>query len=206
MRALFVLLLAALCGCKSGAGGVSGEIDFPGSTPGSSPVTLSVRSGDGFSCFIFGRSLFCEGLSTNADLGIDSLSFEPYVTDSDSNLTGLLVRDDTVCVTSSVLTRPYSSTPGTATYCIGEATLQSAPGGHPVIYGGPLFSLASYGTPDLTFSFAEEPFVGSDLTLEIFVASNFLTDGTTRAAVNEIDCEITADLSRLICPNFEVNL
>lgn len=201
---LIVLGLLALffTGCNSKDSG--GSADFSDVLPPDSgtPVTLTVRSGSGFDCLIADGRVFCRGSSANVDLAISAVEFEEYFADANSDVTAFKVWDDTLCVETQVLDRPYNGGPGYATYCFGERTLGAQVGADPVIYSGPMFSTAAHGSADL--SYTVEPFAGGDVYITNF--DSYVTDGVGSVNESAVGCLLSADGTLIECPNFEVVL
>jgi hypothetical protein len=200
--ALGTVILIGLSGCLAGGSADSSSVDLPNPAPVGESFIAEVHSGDGFECFVFRDSVFCRGSSVNADIAVSSVDFALYFEDSDTNVRGLLTYDDTLCVETSVLTRPVSRTPGVATYCIGEATLQNTPGGHPIVYGGPNFSSGVNGSSDVTY--ASEPMMGADLDLTVVLAANVFTDGFSQTSERSENCLLIEGI--LTCETFTVDV
>ena len=194
-----------LTGCLSGGGPAadSADLPYPSPDPTPIPVSVTVRSGSGFECLLFDSALYCRGDSVNADLAILSVGFEPYVIDSDSSLTGLLIRDDTLCFSSVVSERPLSGDVGTASYCIGEATLQNTNGVSPSVYSGPVFSLTENGSSDLVFS-SGVPMFGAEVNLQVLLNSNIFTDGLDSVSERTESCGLNG--STLSCETFTMEV
>lgn len=178
----------SLAACKSGGGGSQSLGGGPSDPDVPISLTVEVHTGSGFECFILGRGLYCRGVSTNVDLDINSAQFALYAEDSDSNMETILTRDDTLCFTTAVQDRPFGGGSGIATYCIGEASLQGAPGGQPMIYTTPMFSSVSHGSPDLSYS--SEPMMAADLPMSTVIAANVLTDGQGSVSVDTENCTL----------------
>lgn len=201
MRLLIFLLALSLTACKGGGSSAAAAPD--GGNPGVTPqaVVVTVKTGQGFECFSFTGSIWCRGVSLNADINLNSpATFTEYVTDSNSDILALETWDDTICWSSLVTTRPVSRGTGNATYCIGEATLAGSYAGYPVVYGGPNYSTAVNGSADLTY--ASEPFMGGDITMTDLLNSTIMTDGSGSVSATPVNC--LWDGTELDCGTFEV--
>lgn len=207
-----LIFLAALnfVACKEK--GASGEAEFalvpsPGGVV-SSPVTLALKSGAGFSCFelpgvVSGEVIYCFGSNTALSLG----STQPIAyAASSSGFPEFEVWDDSFCVTSSVSLRPYSRLPGSALYCFGEASLRYNYVAYDLIYGGPIFSSASHGSPEVSFAF--DPFVGGDEPMDLMteVLGGWLVMGDSRSSVSSSSLSCSRNGNTLTCPSFTLNL
>lgn len=200
---LGLTLTVGLLGCKGG-GEAAGSVNAaPTPAPGV-PVTLTVKSGRDFSCFLFGDSLYCKGFSMNLDIALATSSYILYARDLDSDLTALLVWDDTICWSSVVQTQPRNRQYGHATYCAGESTLSGNSIDPRIVYSGPSFTDAANGSADLTY--ARHPFMGCDCTAAQWLAISAVTDGAGLTSETAIDCEITDEGVTLACPGFSLNL
>jgi hypothetical protein len=199
-----VLIAGLLIGCGSG-GGAADSSPAVSPSPGPTPTAQSVvvKSGRGFECFALGGSVWCRGSGGNSDIGLtDPTNFVEFLADGDSSVTNLETWDDTICATTVVTQRPYSNTPGVATYCVGEANLGGAIGAFPAIYSGPNFTPGVHDSPDLVFH--ATPMMGGDFPMVDLVNSSFMTDGTSFVTVSTLNCTITGVL--LACPGFSVTL
>lgn len=201
-HALTVLILTVLVGCKSGGGSVSFGDSSPNLIPSSVPVNVIVHTGNSFSCFAVGHRIFCGGNSIDHDVALNTASYIEYVNDGDSDILSLRTWDNTICWTTSVTTRPYSGTPGVATYCVGQATLQNT-NSEPVIYSGPSFG-PTYGSADLTYF--SQPMIGADWTLSDLINGNVITDTSSSVTSTLVTCALLQDSFVLSCPNFSVQL
>ena len=81
------ILLIGLVGCKGGSGGGGGSTDDAPDL--STPITVTVKGGNGFECFLLGGSLYCRGVSPNLDINLNTTDFIEYTYDSDSDLLSL---------------------------------------------------------------------------------------------------------------------
>lgn len=211
MKTLLILLLGLTLTACGGSGGGSGTTDDSNPADPDDSITepiyadYAIKSGDGFSCIHVSTGLYCWGASApvrtiNADIQSYSLW------------------NDTVCFEAIVAQRPAARTPGTATYCFGEANLNPSYAnngnfGGTIIYGGPTYSPAANGSSDLTYvsdnSSSMDPFVGADMTLDFWMnqtvtLSPFMVDGTNLTSEHTETCEVTEDLIK--CPSVEVSL
>lgn len=204
---MVVLILSVLglsaCGGGSGGGGADSSLPVV-EAPSGVPVVLTLKTGNGFECLIYSAAVFCRGVSANSDIGLNTASFVPLFEDSDSAIRTLRTWDDTICVESSVLDRPRNGGVGLAVYCIGEASLNGNSGDPRIVYSGPMFSVATHGSPDVTFS--RSPFMGGDFDMVTWIAVSAVTDGVSHVSETEISCSVDAGETAITCPNFEVNL
>lgn len=194
MRYLFLLLLI---GCGSGTSGDSASSDLVPPV-GGTPINLTIKDGNGFSCFVYDKSVYCEGV--NVLVGINSVNYIE-VFESQSVVTDLVTYDDTVCFTTSVGVRPVSTTAGVATYCLGEATLNGAYAGFPIRYAGPSFSVLDM-SPELIYSIL--PMMGGDIVMNQVVNETYVTDGT--GFVNQANELCLLDAGVITCSGFMVTL
>ncbi len=222
MKVAALLLSFLSSGCLGSAGSGGGS---SGSAPAFSPspapdvstaVTLTVKSGFEFSCFAIevdgtGR-IYCRktgGGSPNPNLGIPSSSYTLFA-EAAQGFDRLEVWDDTICAQGQVATRPYSRTPGTATYCWGEASLGANNAIYPLIYGGPVYSTAAHGSPDFDSHATWEPFVGSDSNMTLFTNEGgmwlVMMDGWNATSTASLSCTISNDETTLTCPGFTLGL
>ncbi len=202
MRLLSALFLIVIAGCK-GSDGVSFGDTSPNPIPSSVPVSIVIHTGDSFSCFAVGHRVFCTGHSVNHDVALSETSYIQYVSDTDSDIVALQTWDNTICWSASVLTRPYSKTPGIATYCVGVATLQNT-NSEPVVYSGPSFSTVTDGSSDL--SYYGEPMLGADWTMQDLFNGNVITDSNSTVTSTLETCALLQDSFVLSCSNFSVQL
>jgi hypothetical protein len=205
MKYLIVALAfaVALSNLACGSGGGS-ALSAPSLAPVVGPisVTITLKSGRDFECFVLDRAVYCRGFSANNDIGLASASFAPYVTDANTPIIALELWDDTICWSVFVSERPYSRTPGSAVYCIGEATLAGSYSGFPIIYSGPNFVSATNGSNDLTY--AREPFMGGDITMTDHLNSTYMTDGRSLSSVQSLSCSLLS--GTLTCPTFSTGV
>lgn len=208
-----VFVIFALVGCSGGSSSPSAEGGGSDSPESPKAVSLEVRSGDGFSCFVLAESLFCRRHSgivpTNGDVAaaVPSESWS-LVFSAGSDLEGVWVWDDTVCVGASVSQRPQARDAGSATYCWGEATLAGSYVDLDAVYGGPSFTDGVNDSPELSYD--QTPFVGADVSLEYWVNqtdfAEVVTDTDATVASETLSCEISGSGDVLTCPSFEVSL
>jgi len=224
MRARKFLLCAvslALTACNESGGTAERSADpDPSPDPGTA-VTVTVHTGRGFECFAFNATawgrVYCRGDGTaNADLQLNSPQFFKYAEKTpgmwllNGGILNLLTWDDTVCYTADVFDRPYCGSAnnagcsGVATYCSGEASLAGIYSSYPVVYGGPQYSEATNGTPELWHS--RVPMMGADLSMSAHVTAGYVTDGTAQVGTYDEDCELSADELTLTCETFTVGL
>lgn len=207
LRSSVLIAFLGLAACK-GAGSAS-VARAPGGGPGGPnpiDVTVTLKSGAGFDCLALDQSVYCRKTGANdARLDIDSIEFVEYFSDADSDIERLEVWDDTVCVQTQVLDRPFDNTAGRATYCFGDASLGFNYSAYPIVYSPP-FSDVTHGSPDVDYFTL--PFSGGnhDMTVMTDEGGTWLvmTDSSSSVSEANLDCE--TDGVTLTCPNFEVTL
>lgn len=209
MKNLILITLAmTVVGCSSGGGSgssVVAESPSPSNPPAGTPVNIQTKSGRGFECFSLDRSVYCRGTSVNLDIDVNSVNFVEYWNDTNSTITHMNVWDDTICITSSVAARSSSqiTTPGLATFCIGEASFQGTNDPR-MKYDWTFFSNPSNIPSDIVTD--KIPFSEFDDYMPEFLNGNFVTDGTSMTGQSSHSCEISADSTTLTCPTFSVAL
>ena len=208
-------------GCKGGGAADSADSGGGGGSPGT-PLDVELLSGGNFDCLIWeGKILMCRNV---VGLGLqEAINFGPggpncsgnggsctgtggqfvVVVASAAAISETLIMDDTICWTTQVAERPIARTPGVASYCIGEATLNPfGLGGQPAVFSGPSFTSAANGSSSL--SYFETPFLGADATLDTMSHWSIWVDGTGSVSSQTLSCEVSADGSTLTCPSFTV--
>lgn len=223
---LSVILLCELTilgGCKpSGSSEASSGPDTGGDAP--IPVTLTVVSGYNFDCFSIGYNgtnrLYCQN---DVPIGVNtSINFGPggpgcsgngttctgtdgfiLIAESD-NAIAVRVKDDTLCLSTNVMTMPSSRTIGEATYCFGEATLSGAQDPEPHVYSNPQYDDAVNGSSDLALIDAEVMFAVDYGVNVLFDQRQILTDGAGSTSEASVSCERSA--TEIVCPDFMVGL
>lgn len=198
-----------LVGCQEGGSGdASSDLPFV-PEPGES-LTVSVKSGDGFSCALLTSAtvdqVYCEG--SNATLGLNSVGTFTLVAESTNSIDRLEVWDDTLCLTAQVATRPFSGLSGEATYCIGEASLGVNYTGYPLVYSGPAYSDPTHGSADLTFGLA--PFAGGDISMAVMADEGgtwlVMMDGSGTVTTQDYTCTVNEAGTEVDCGSFSVVL
>jgi hypothetical protein len=203
--AVILLALTTLIGCSGGSGGGGGSVvaESPSPlVPVSEAVSVTVKSGRGFECFALKQTVYCRGNSVNLDVDVNSVEFEEYYRDEDSDILTFKVWDDTVCIHSIVAERNSSASTdaGHAIFCIGEATFQGT--NVPTVkYDWTFFSNPSNLPSDITTSripcFEYDDF---DQYTMNSIGNTFITDGTAMTALNTENCERTG--TDLVCETF----
>jgi hypothetical protein len=206
---LGAFLLNFLSGCAESSGTAAssdGGTNLAPSVPvvptvPSLSVTLDVKYGRDYSCFTLNKSnglrgeLWCKG--TNTSIELNTLGAFNRIFLNQKSITDLTVFDDSVYFTTYVNKRPYTNTPGVATYGIGEASLGPGYSGWPIIYGGPIFS-AAYMSPEVTYSHL--PMMGGDIVMVQITNETYVSDGTGLTGVSSENCTLTA--TKLTCQTF----
>lgn len=220
MNAL-IKLLGLVCvvfyftGCLGGGGGSSATGGADGLVPDPTlDVTVTKKTGRDFSCLLVNLSdrgqVWCrsEG-APDVRLGISSGTYALYAeVDSVTGFTRFETWDDTVCVSATVTDRPYNGGAGNATYCFGDASLGPNYSGYNLVYGGPIYTHATHGTPDLWY--ATEPFTGGDVSMGLFTNEGgmWLVMQDSNAAVTSTTetCSLNLVTLDLTCNTFSVNV
>lgn len=210
LKRLALALLALLSlACSGGGGSGSAETadkGLPSVPTAPEAVTVTLKSGSGFTCFVSGDSLFCRASGASPNLGSIPAAFARYASIS-GGITHFEVWDDSICISGLVSQRPQSNSAGQATYCFGEASLGPSYSGYPLVYSGPAFSVATHGSVEATFH-VEQPFVGGDVGIALFTNEGgmwgVMQDGSGSVSTDDEDCELSE--TSLVCETFSVGL
>jgi len=188
-----LLLWITACGGPGGGTDASAPNLAPG--PGATPIAAKLVSGRSFDCLQVENEVYCAG--TAADI-VSSPTFTLFASFAAAP-TRIESFDDTLCLTATVLERPIAATPGTATYCWGEASLGVNYISYPLVYGGPQFTAMDISS-DTTFSAL--PFVGGDLGMGVFTDEGgtwlVMQDPRTLASAETLSCTTLAGI--VTCP------
>lgn len=189
MKLLILILSLGLVACGSGGGSGSASSDDRSSPSVPSEAVTAVHStGRDFSCLSFnlaeGGQVWCriEG-APDARLGIPSPQFEKYIEITGGDIDDLETWDDTICFSAQVDSLPYNNGPGTATYCIGEASFGPAYSGYNIVYSPP-FQASDLSAEVWT---EELPFSGADLPM-----GHFTNDGAVYGIMQDSRIEVSA--------------
>ncbi len=192
LKGLSLVFLAMIFAACESSPSSSGEATTPDLSPTLTDISLTVKSGIGVGCFSFDNYIICRGFSSPT-----------YVVEviSARTIRSFEVLDHTLCYEVNVTQRPWSRTPGLATYCIGPASLNASYAPEHIVFGGPNFTTATNGSNDL--GYATEPFMGADLTVDYLVNhSTIMADSMTSVVTTTPTCQTNADRSSLVCPSF----
>lgn len=185
MRLILICLLMGLTGCAGSSDNVTASA--PGTNPGSGPgptppVTrdVVVSTGHNYSCVLESAGLICWG--NNPTLSMPS---SPTVIVSGITITGLQLYDHTICVSGTVGVRPVSHAAGPATYCFGDANVNSGGyAGQPVVFSPPV-QQSDISTELITWIL---PYAASDLAFTAYMSLGTILDSSNDVTSSLVTC------------------
>jgi hypothetical protein len=202
VKTVIILIMALYLGAcaKSGSAGPAAFSDSPAPTPAPIVENLTLKSGNGFTCVSRTRNLWCWG--TNGTVGLGSAT-PVLIAQDDTVIVNVRLRNNTVCWEAAVLQRPHARNAGTATYCIGSASLNGSYSAFSeIVYSGPSYGAAN-SSSDLTYAIT--PFIGADLTLDyLFDQTTVMTDPINSVSQSTEACLITS--TQIVCASKTITL